>query len=115
MSQLMQVSNAESQEFSQGWGLSSVHISLVIGDTTNVLHGAEVVLWNENLIVFAERILLAKEVSIEDHTCLSDIEHLLMTHVVDECGTSVDAHWRESLLVASVAGEGTRDDSIQVG
>jgi hypothetical protein len=59
--ELMEVSACESKTLGERWNLSSHEIVLVIGDQANILHGAEVVLWDEDLVILVEGVGLTEE------------------------------------------------------
>ena len=61
---------------------STVEITLVISNTSNIFHRAIIVFRNENLIVLPERVWLSKEIFVELHTCLGHVEHLLVVDIV---------------------------------
>jgi len=81
---LVKVCDREAQSLRQGWVLAAEHIVLVVGDAAYILHRTKVVLGDENLIVLAEGVGLAKEFLIESHARLCDVEHLFMVDVRDE-------------------------------
>ena len=114
MGKLVQINVWETQQLCQSWSLTFENVSFIVSDAPNLFHRSPVHFWNENLIVFAERVGLAKEIFVEDHSWFCNIKHQLMVYVVDQGLSGVDAHGWETFWVSFVIFVRTCTDGIQV-
>ena len=83
-------------------GRAAVDVVLGEGHEARILHGAEVVLGHEDLVVLAPRVGVAEGVVVEGQALLGDLEDLLMVHVLGQGCASENAQRDGLRAVAGV-------------
>jgi hypothetical protein len=75
MGKLVQINVWEAQQLCQSWCLTFENISFIVSNAPDMLHRSFVQIWDKYLIIFAERVSLAEEITVESYSWFCDIKH----------------------------------------
>lgn len=96
----MQVCDCELKSLSKSLGFASEQIVFVESNTTNIFHCAEIMFWNENLVIFSERVGNTEKFFVESHPTLGNCEHFFVINRLHQGFAGVNSHWGHSRRVS---------------